>query len=197
MRVGILQNDQGCQCTTTLGDLWRRMCTSQKMWFVETAGSEQTSSAIMLWAKTRVYVCSGRAGGNERHLLFYARYEETWPHPTLSHVMMCARVTLRGKNDAKLCLCVLVTAVCVRGWLWKMAVCARDSSLCARVTLGGENDAKLCLCVLVTPECVRGWPPDARQSPSPLWKESLYSRLVKVARGVYQRCGETTLERWM
>ena len=50
----------------------------QKMWFVETAGSEQTSSAIMLWAKTRVYVCSGRAGGNERHLLFYARYEETW-----------------------------------------------------------------------------------------------------------------------
>ena len=54
-------------------------CMYQKMWFVETAGSEQTSSAIMLWAKTRVYVCSGRAGGNERHLLFYARYEETWP----------------------------------------------------------------------------------------------------------------------
>ena len=50
---------------------------------METAGSEQTSSAIMLWAKTRVYVCSGRAGGNERHLLFYARYEKTWsqPHP--------------------------------------------------------------------------------------------------------------------
>ena len=63
-------------------DLWRRMCMYQKMWFVETTGSEQTSSAIMLWAKTRVYVCSGRAVGNERHLLFYARYEETWPHPT-------------------------------------------------------------------------------------------------------------------
>ena len=27
--------------------------------------------------QTRVYVCSGRAGGNERRLLFYARYEET------------------------------------------------------------------------------------------------------------------------
>ena len=78
----------------------------------------------------------------------------TPPHPTLS------RVTLGGKNDAKLCLCALVTPVCVRGWLWKMAVCAHDSSLCALVTLGGKKDAKLCLCVLVTPECVRGWPPD-------------------------------------
>ena len=39
----------------------------------------------------------------------------TPPNPTLSHVM-CARVTLGGKNDAKLCLCVLVTPVCVRGW---------------------------------------------------------------------------------
>ena len=58
------------------------------------------------------------------------------PTPTLSHVM-CERVTLGGKNDAKLCLSVLVTPVCVRGWLWKMAVRARDSSLCARVTLGG------------------------------------------------------------
>ena len=27
-----------------------------------------------------------------------------------------------------------------------------------------------------------------------LWKEFLYSLLVKVARGVFQRCGETTLE---
>ena len=27
--------------------------------------------------QARVYVCSGRAGGNERHLLFFARYEET------------------------------------------------------------------------------------------------------------------------
>ena len=27
--------------------------------------------------RARVYVCSGRAGGNERRLLFYARYEET------------------------------------------------------------------------------------------------------------------------
>ena len=43
----------------------------------ETAGSEQTSSVFMLWAKTRVYICSGRAGGNERDLLFYVRYEET------------------------------------------------------------------------------------------------------------------------
>lgn len=32
---------------------------------VEMAGSEQISSAIMLWAKMRVYVCSGRAGGNK------------------------------------------------------------------------------------------------------------------------------------
>ena len=30
--------------------------------------------------QARVYVCSGRAGGSERHLLFYARYVETWPH---------------------------------------------------------------------------------------------------------------------
>ena len=43
---------------------------------METAGSEQTSSAIMLWAITRVYVCSGRAGGNERHLFFFVRYVE-------------------------------------------------------------------------------------------------------------------------
>ena len=82
-------------------------------------------------------------------------------HPTPPYPMWCVCGWLwGGKNDAKLCLCVLVTPVCVRGWLWKMAVCARDSSLCARVTLGRKNDAKLCLCVLVTPECVRGWPPD-------------------------------------
>ena len=55
--------------------------TSKKR-YVETAGSEQTSSVFMLWAKTRVYICSGRAGGNERDLLFYVRCEETWPHPT-------------------------------------------------------------------------------------------------------------------
>ena len=31
--------------------------------------------------KTRVYICSGRAGGNERHLLlFYVRSEEPWPN---------------------------------------------------------------------------------------------------------------------
>ena len=89
----------------------------------------------------------------------------TPPHPTLSHVM-CARVTLHRKNDAKLCLCVVVTPVGVRGWLWKMAVCARDSSLCARVTLGGKIDANLCPCVLVTPECVSGWPPDLVQPPT-------------------------------
>ena len=84
---------------------------------------------------------------------------------------LCARVTLEngcvrtwlqsvGAGDSGKWLCAHVTPVCVRGWLWKMAVCARDSSLCARVTLGGKNDTKLCLCVLVTPECVRGWPPD-------------------------------------
>ena len=34
---------------------------------METAGSEQTSSAIMLWAKTRVYVyvVGGRVGMND------------------------------------------------------------------------------------------------------------------------------------
>jgi len=36
-------------------------------------GSEQTSSTIALWAKRRVYVCTGTAGGNERHLLFFVR----------------------------------------------------------------------------------------------------------------------------
>ena len=44
-----------------LHDLWKRMCMYQKMWFVETAGREQTSSAIM-------HVCSGRAGGIEHGL---------------------------------------------------------------------------------------------------------------------------------
>ena len=39
----------------------------------------------MLWAKTCVYICSGRAGGNERDLLFYVRYEEPCPHPTPPH----------------------------------------------------------------------------------------------------------------
>ena len=48
---------------------------------METAGSEQTSSVFMLWAKTRVYICSGRAGGNERDLLFYVRHEETCLDP--------------------------------------------------------------------------------------------------------------------
>ena len=56
-------------------------CPTSKRRYVETAGSEQTSSVIMLWAKTRVYVCSGRAGGNERHLLFFVRYVETCPQP--------------------------------------------------------------------------------------------------------------------
>ena len=50
---------------------------TSKRRYVETAGSEQTSSIFMLWVKTRVYICSGRAGGNERDLLFYVRYEET------------------------------------------------------------------------------------------------------------------------
>ena len=43
---------------------------------METAGSEQTSSVIMLWAKRVLYVCSGRAGGNEQQLLFYVRSEK-------------------------------------------------------------------------------------------------------------------------
>ena len=52
--------------------------------YVDTAGSEETSSVFMLWAKTCVYICSGRAGGNERDLLFYVRYEEPC-HPTPPH----------------------------------------------------------------------------------------------------------------
>ena len=32
--------------------------------------------------------------------------------------------------------------------------------------------------------------------PSQLWKESLYGLLAKVARGVFQRCVETTLDAW-
>ena len=51
--------------------------STSKSRHVETAGSEQTSSVLMLWAKTRVCICSGRAGGNEGDLLFYVRYEET------------------------------------------------------------------------------------------------------------------------
>ena len=44
---------------------------------MDTAGSEQTSSVIMLWAKR---VCTYVAGGgyrNEGHLLFYVRSEKT------------------------------------------------------------------------------------------------------------------------
>ena len=52
-----------------------RQLPKEDMW--KRRGSEQTSSVFMLWAKTRVYICSGRAGGNERDLLFYVRYEET------------------------------------------------------------------------------------------------------------------------
>ena len=55
----------------------RKKSTSHRR-YVETAGSEQTSSVFMLLsAKTRVYIRSGRAGGNERDLLFYVQYEET------------------------------------------------------------------------------------------------------------------------
>ena len=36
-----------------------------------------------------MYVRSGRAGGNERHLLFYVRSEKTWPHP-----MTCVASTM-------------------------------------------------------------------------------------------------------
>ena len=43
---------------------------------METAGSEQTSSAIMLWAKTCTYVVGGRVGMNDTCFLF-VRYEET------------------------------------------------------------------------------------------------------------------------
>ena len=91
------------------------------------------------------------------HVCKCKRMSSSPPHPIPCDV--CAGDS-GWKKWCKIVLCVLVTPVCVRGWLWKMAVCARDSSLCARVTLGGKNDAKLCLCVLVTPECVRGWPPD-------------------------------------
>ena len=82
---------------------------------------------------------SWRAGGNERHLLFYARYEETWPHPTppmCAHVTLplCVHVTLESGR------CARVTPACVRGWLWveKVAiiapVCTCDSKVCARMT---------------------------------------------------------------
>ena len=51
-----------------------------------------------LWAplvnQAHVYVCSGRAGGNERRLLFFVRYVETWHHhipPHHSH--LTSRIT--------------------------------------------------------------------------------------------------------
>ena len=54
---------------------------------LETAGSGQTSSAIMLWVKTRVYVCSGRGdvGSNVCHPSLKACYlmQFTIPHKTL------------------------------------------------------------------------------------------------------------------
>ena len=80
------------------------------------------------------------------------------------HVCKCKRMSSWlwvEKNDAKLCLCVLVTPVCVRGWLWKMAVCGRDSSLCARVTLRGKKWCKIVpVCTCDSRVCARvtPWP---------------------------------------
>ena len=57
------------------------MCTAQcgsmeakALSFVLRAAS---SESLQVVNQARVYVCSGRAGGNERRLIFYARYEET------------------------------------------------------------------------------------------------------------------------
>ena len=78
----------------------RKKSTSKRR-YVETAGSEQTSSVFMLWAKTRVYICSGRAGGNERDLLFYVRYEETChptpPHPTRPLAQILCSICVRQR----------------------------------------------------------------------------------------------------
>ena len=119
-----------------------------------------TRVTLQVWTCVK-YVSKQSIEQRFEHVCKCKRMSSSPPHPTPPYPMWCVCGWLwGGKNDAKLCLCVLVTPVCVRGWLWKMAVCARDSSLCARVTLGRKNDAKMCLCVLVTPECARGWPPD-------------------------------------
>ena len=119
-----------------------------------------TRVTLQVWTCVK-YVPKQSIAQRFEHVCKCKRMSSSPPHPTPPYPMWCVcgwmwvermmQDFFRG---------VLVTPVCVRGWLWKMAVCARDSSLCARVTLGGKNDAKLCLCVLVTPECVRGWPPD-------------------------------------
>ena len=70
------------------------MCTAQcgsmeakaLSFVLRAAGSEHHQSST----RRVLYVCSGRAGGNERHLLFYARYEET-SHP--SPWVVCKRTS--------------------------------------------------------------------------------------------------------
>ena len=100
-----------------------------------------TRVTLQVWTCVK-YVPKQSIAQRFEHVCKCKRLSSSPPHPTPIPCDVCAGDS-RWKNDAKLCLCVLVTPVCVRGWLWKMAVCARDSSLCARVTL--ENG------------CVRTW----------------------------------------
>ena len=65
------------------------MCTAQCGSMEAKALSFVLHAASPVVNQARVYVCSGRAGGNERHGFFYARYEETWPHPPPHPNPMC------------------------------------------------------------------------------------------------------------
>ena len=68
MRVGILQNDQGCQCATTLGecrggyDLWRRMCICGNGGRVVNKHHQQSCCGQK---RVCTYVVGGRVGMND------------------------------------------------------------------------------------------------------------------------------------
>ena len=102
------------------------------------------------------------------------------PRCRITHARKCKRMSSSPPHPTpptwvEKMMIVPVTPECVRGWLWKMAVCARDSSLCARVTLGGKNDVKLCLCVLVLQSVCAG---------DPLTKKKQWSRWSRFLRNL-------------
>ena len=136
----------------------------------------ETVHSVALWTRvtlqvwTRVkYVPKQSIAQRFEHVCKCKRMSSSPPHPTLSHVM-CARVTLGGKNDAKLCICVAATPVCVRrvtlenGCVrtWLQSVCAGDSGW-----------KKWCKIVPVcTRVCARGtpWPHWAGSDGIATWK---------------------------
>ena len=61
------------------------------------------AKALSFVLRARVYVCSGRAGGNERHLLFYARSEESYLCSLLIYTPSSVRHQPRRNRCVFLC----------------------------------------------------------------------------------------------